>query len=242
MIKLSGHNPFLKKTLRSANWIAAVSKSSLMKTRQIEPKISSRSSVIYNGLDIPDIQPQPLPFDAPCLLCLGRLFPYKGFDLALTAFSMIRDRFPHARLVIAGNGPEKFNLEKQVKALNIIHQVLFKDWVNPERIPDLINEATMVIMPSRSETFGLVALETAQMARPIVATRVGGLPEVIDHQKTGLLIDKDDLEGLGKAIIYLLEHPDIAEQMGQAAKIRAQKMFSLEQHIDAYDNLYKKLN
>ena len=87
----------------------------------------------------------------------------------------------------------------------------------------------------------MVALEAAQMARPIVATPVGGLPESVVHQQTGLLVEPEDSVALAEAIAFLLSHPDIARQMGQAGRSRALDIFSLENFVDSYDRLYRRL-
>ena len=108
-------------------------------------------------------------------------------------------------------------------------------------VPALINTATMVVMPSRREGLPLVALEAALMARPIVATRVGGLPEVVVHQQTGLLVEPENSDALAEAITFLLDHHETATQLGQAARQRAQEVFGWERCVDAYDALYRKL-
>jgi len=241
MMRISGHDSLLGKMLRSANWVAAVSKATLANVRQIVPEVMSRSSVIHNGLGMPAVKPEPLSFDAPRLLCLGRLVAHKGFDLALTAFASLVDCFPQARLVVAGNGRARPDLEQLTAELGLTGAVEFTGWVAPEKVPELINAATVVIMPSRREAFGLVALQAAWMARPIVATRVGGLLEVVVHQQTGLLVEKEDSAALAEGIAFLLEHPEVAIQMGQAARRRVQELFSLERLVDAYDALYRKL-
>jgi len=162
----------LTQTLRSANWVTCVSSALLAYVRQVVVETVPRSSVIYNSLEAPRLLPTPLPNEAPRLLCLGRLVPRKGFDLALTAFASIVDRFPRARLVMAGDGPARPELERQAAALGLADRVGFDGWGAPDKVSELMNTATMVIMPSRHEAFGLVALVAAMMARPIIATRV----------------------------------------------------------------------
>jgi glycogen(starch) synthase len=179
--------------------------------------------------------------DAPKLLCLGRLCNEKGFDLALNAFASVIDRFPHARLIIAGDGPERALLEQQATRLGLNKAVDFSGWVSPEQIPALLNSVSAVLMPSRWEALPLVAIEAAFMARPVVATRVGGLPELVVHERTGLIIDKEDSGTLAEAMVFLLIHPNRATELGQAARTRAQDIFSLRRCIDAYDALYHKL-
>jgi glycosyltransferase involved in cell wall biosynthesis len=230
-----------RRTLRMASWVSCVSTAVLADAHGLVPEITSYSSVIYNGLEVPSVPPKPLPFDPPKLLCLGRLIPEKGFDLALKAFALIADCFPRARLVIAGDGPARSFLENQVAELGLRHSVEFVGWVPPEKVPSLLNAATVVIMPSHREGLPSVALEAALMARPVVATRVGGLPEVVLHQKTGLLVDDKDQEALAEAMLFLLNHPDTATALGVAARRRAQEVFSFERYVSAYDTLYKKL-
>ena len=79
------------------------------------------------------------------------------------------------------------------------------------------------------------------MARPVVATRVGGLPEVIVHEETGLLVNQESSPALADAITLLLDHTDVAVQMGQAARRRVEEVFSWERCVDAYDSVYQKL-
>jgi glycogen(starch) synthase len=97
-------------------------------------------------------------------------------------------------------------------------------------------------MPSRwEEPFGLVAVEAALMARPVVASRVGGLAEVVADGETGLLVDKEDPAALARAVTHLLKNPATAERMGQAARRRARELFGFERQVDAYDGLYQRL-
>jgi len=228
-------------TLRSADWVVGCSAAILEEGRRLAPDIGHRSSIIYNGIEIPRLAPESLRFDAPRVLCLGRLVPEKGFDLALAAFGMLLDRFPRARLVIAGDGLARAGLEQQARERGIRQAVDFAGWVPPHTVPALINSSTMVVMPSREDSFPLVALEASVMARPIVGTRVGGLPEVVAHQESGILVENGDSRSLAAAISFLLENPDVAVQMGLAGQMRVQRMFSWQRHVDAYDHLYRNL-
>jgi glycosyltransferase involved in cell wall biosynthesis len=144
-------------------------------------------------------------------------------------------------LIIAGDGPERWVLERQAAELNLTGVVDFVGWVSPDKVPELINAATIVIIPSRWEGLPLVALEAASMARPIVATQISGLSEIVLHQQTGLLVDPEDTVGLAGAIALLLIHPEQAAQMGRAGRSRVQELFSWEHCVDAYDALYRKL-
>ncbi len=235
------HEPLLDRTLREAGWVVSVSEALKAEVVGLAPEIAAHSSVIYPAVEVPALAPAPLPRDAPRLVCLGRVVHDKGFDVALAAFAELAPRFPNARLVIAGDGPARPELETQAQALGIADTVEFPGWVAPARVFELMNSATLVIMPSRRETFGLVALEAAMMARPVVASHVDGLPEVIADGQTGLLVDQGDPTALARAIAQLLEDAGTAERMGQAARRRAQELFGIERQVDAYEDLYQML-
>jgi glycogen(starch) synthase len=240
--RLAEQNSLLVQTMHAANWVVTVSEKTLADLRALVPSIAPRSSIIYNGLPMPAVPPAPLPFDPPRLLCLGRLVDWKGFDLALTALAALRARYPRLRLAIVGDGPARPDLEQQADQLGVRESVDFAGWVAPDQVPALINEATLVLIPSRAdETLPVVALQAAQMARPVVATGVTGLPEIVRHQETGLLLPPDDAAGLVEAIAFLLEHPEAATQLGQSARQRAQRLFSLEGCVDAYEARYRAL-
>lgn len=236
-----GRDSLLGHLLRSAAWVTACSTSVLVHARKLLPEITPSSSVIHNGIEMPAQSPPPISFDPPRILCLGRLVPEKGFDLALAAFSVICHRFPSARLVLVGDGRERDNLKQRATELGLAHSVEFVGGVPPDKVADLIAEATLVLIPSRLEGFGLVALEAGSMARPVIATCVGGLPEVIVHEGTGLLVDQENSPALAQAITLLLDHPEVAVQMGQAGRSRVRELFSWERCVDAYDTVYQKL-
>jgi glycogen(starch) synthase len=235
------HDGVVERTLRDADWVTGCSQAILDKGRQLVPEIISRSSIIYNGLDSPTHSREPLPFDEPRLLCLGRLSPEKGFDLAIEAFASVLRRFPKARLVISGDGTSRLELERIVAQKNLGHCVDFLGWVKPENVPALINRSTLVIMPSRQESLPLVALEAALMERPVLATSVGGIPEVVVHEETGLLVKPEDSRALAEAIACLLQRPELAIRIGQNARRRAEQKFNWQSHVDGYDSLYQEL-
>lgn len=231
----------LSETLRSAAWVTCVSSALLGQANRLVPEIAARSSVIYNGLELPSFAPEPLPFNPPRLLCVGRLVPAKGFDLALTALASIIKTYTGIRMVIAGDGPARPQLEQQAAQLGLTAVVEFLGSVEPEKVLPLINSATLVLIPSRDEGLPTVALEAAFMARPVVATRVGGVMEAVVHQQTGLLVENDDGDGLEGAIASLLSDCSLATQMGAAGRERARKLFSWQRCVDEYDALLKKL-
>ena len=237
----SSDDALINRLLRAATWVTGNSRATLDAARSAVPEIDSRSSVILNGLPVPDAVPAELSFEPPELLCLGRLVHDKGFHTAVEAFAIIRRRFPTTRLTIAGDGPDRPILENQVRALGLEEAVRFTGWVKPEDVAAKINGASIVLMPSREESFGLVALESGFMARPVVASRVGGLPEVVRHGETGFTVTRDDPEALAEAAMRLLEDPERARRFGKAGREHGLATFSLERYVDQYDSLYRRL-
>jgi glycogen(starch) synthase len=228
--------------LRRADWVAACSPAVLQRTVAQVQSIADHASAIINALPLPDLAPTPLPLDAPRLLCLGRVVPGKGFDIALRAFAMLRPRFPTARLTIAGDGPTLPSLRGLAHELDITPWVDFTGWVEPPEVPALLNTASLVLMPSTGfEPFGLVALQAAQMGRPIVASRSGGLEDVVRDSQTGFLVEPGDVTGLAEAAGSLLADPLLASRLGQAAYQHACTAFSWEQHVGEYVGIYERL-
>jgi glycogen(starch) synthase len=114
-------------------------------------------------------------------------------------------------------------------------------WVEPDDVPALINAATIVVIPSRNEGLPNVAKEAGLMARPVVATRVGGLPEIVRHSETGLLVEAEDSAALTEAIVFLLDHREEATEMGQRARVSIAEVFGFETYVSAFDTLYARL-
>ena len=108
------------------------------------------------------------------------------------------------------------------------------------RIPELLRPSYMLVHPTRVEALGRSLIEASAAARPVVATRVGGIPEVIEHGKTGLLCDPDDVEGFSSAMAALLHNTSLAARMGAEGRKRAVSLFSLESMIQSYLALYEE--
>jgi glycogen synthase len=232
---------FLAQALSSAAWVTACSQSALNDLHRMEPSVRHRSSAIFNGMDPPVLAPTPLCADPPVLVCAGRLVYEKGFDVALEALVEVARVHPATKLLIAGDGTERQALERQATDLGIRNCVEFLGWISPEVIPRLLNRSTIALIPSRREGFGLSALEAALMARPVVASRAGGLPEVVADGETGLLVGPEDCGALAGGILQLLDNFEEGQRMGRTARRRAMSEFSARRHADAYEQLYRQL-
>ena len=227
--------------LATASWIACCSNAVLESVCRLWPRMGTRASVIDNALPSVCAASPPLSLQPPRLLFVGRLVPEKGLDAVMGALPPLFTRVPQARLVVAGDGPLRAHLEAQAAQLELTPHIRFVGAVSPEAVRDLMAETSIIIVPSRVEGFGLVALEAAMMGRPVVATDVGGLPHVVQHGVTGLLVDADDPRGFVRAIETLIHDPDAARRLGAAARQRALSRFDWGEHVLAYDQLYRRL-
>jgi glycogen synthase len=231
----------LERTLRQADWVTAVSWTVLEQARQLVPAISPRSTVVYNFIAV-ERPLQPYQSDSPVIVCLGRLIAAKGFDIALRALPSVLARHPDIRFVIAGDGPERSNLERLACDLRLEHAVQFAGPIAPKDVPNLLASATIAVLPSRREGLPMVAVEAGMMARPVVAARTGGMPEVVVDGQTGILVPKEDTHSLGKAICALLDQPAMAAEMGRRARDLVTAKFARQECVDTYSSVYEKLN
>lgn len=192
-----------------------------------------RSRVVHNGVRSPSAAAAPLAEVVPGakrLVVVGRLTPRKGQDLAISATALVRQAGFDARLTLVGDGyPGYESLVAGLHALadseGISDVTEFAGFQDP--VPYL-TAADLVLVPSRVESFGLVAAEALLLGRPVVAARIGGLPEVIRDGVTGVLVDPDDPQALADAVIALLSDPSAARGLGEAGLADARERFSQE--------------
>jgi D-inositol-3-phosphate glycosyltransferase len=168
-----------------------------------------------------------LPRDVPLLLSVGRIQPLKGFDVAVRALALLEDRLPDAHLVVIGgpSGPagaaEVDRLRTLVQAFGLKDRVHLLPPQPHELLSTFYRAADVVLVPSRSESFGLVALEAGACGTPVVASAVGGLTTLVDDGVTGFLVERRDVAAFADAAAEILTNPYVAAAMGDAAARRA---------------------
>jgi glycogen(starch) synthase len=238
----SGRRPsqdtLLRRVIDEADRVVGVSHAVLRETLEMAPIPKARCSVIHHGIDWPHHDVKPLTVDPPVLVCLGRLVREKGFDVALEALGELRRRIPTIRLLLAGDGPDGGALRRRAQELGLGRHVTFVGAVAPADVPSLLSRASVVVIPSRAEAFGLVALEAAALGRPVIASRVGGLPEVIESGRTGVLVGSDQPAALAEATRSLLSDLPRLRAMGDAARARARIVFPWKSCVDSYLDHY----
>jgi glycosyltransferase involved in cell wall biosynthesis len=228
--------------LHAATWTTAVSESLLNDLCLLEPSIEDRSSVLHSGVPWPSDSDQRLPLpDHPTLLCIGRLSPEKGFDAAIRALAAFPETDMPARLKIVGEGPERGALETLATELEVGTRVEFLGARDRQELPGLFAAATVVAMPSRREALPLVAMEAAMAGRPVVATAVGGLPEIVADGETGLLVRPGDSRQLTSTLFDLLYDSERCVELSTAAHLLASTNFTFERCVDAYEAILERV-
>ena len=238
VIRAAGRDGLQARLVADADRVVAVSHAQGNAAQATMPALESKLSIIPNALPLPDFTPTEWSFSQPMMLCVGRLRPEKGFDVAIRAMAGLRGKGIAARLVIAGDGTEKNPLQSLAIELGVSEQVEFCGWITPDAVSSLIGTATIVLVPSRwAEPFGLVALQAAQMGRPTIASRIGGLPEIVEHGETGILVAPDNADALCEAIQFLLSDPHNARRMGSNALDLARTKFDFQVLVDRYEDV-----
>jgi len=192
-------------------------------------------TVIHYGI-VPSDEPAPYAGPVPKLVCVGRLLPIKGHDVLLRAFAQARDAVPELELSLAGAGPLEDELRRRVTELGLESHVRFLGLVSP--IEPELEKAAIVVVPSLGEGFGMVALEAMERGRAVIASDVGGLPEIVDDGDTGLIVPRANAEELAAAITRLARDLPGAAAMGRSGRQRAVMTFGQDRCTDATLELY----
>ena len=196
--------------------------------------------VIENGIDLERFLPRAGPLAGnPVVLSVGRLDPQKDYPTLLRAWKIVIATFPDATLAIAGSGPESERLKLECEALQLGKHVKFLGFVHD--IPALMATAAVYVQPSAWEGFGLAVAEAMACALPVIVSDADSLPEVVTHERTGLVVPKGEAGLLAAAIVTLLSDSARARVLGQAAHAEAIKRFSVERMLADYAGLYREL-
>lgn len=212
-----------------------------------------RIIVIYNALDETAMAPHDsVPGDAPedsekmfgfpggkeiIVGAAGRLVPVKNFAMLIRAARLLVDRGRAVKFVIIGEGPGRNGLEELIRRLGLEEFVRLAGWQSDFKLA--ISALDICVVTSRTETTSLVALQAMALAKPVVATRVGSLPEVMADHETGMLVPLDDEIALADAIDELMENPELRESLGRAARKRVESVFDASIMAEKTWNLYK---
>jgi sugar transferase (PEP-CTERM/EpsH1 system associated) len=177
---------------------------------------------------------------APLIGTVGRLVEIKQQDLLIRAFAEVRRRCPDAHLVLVGDGPERPVLERLCDQLRIGPSVHFAGY--QPNVAEYLHAMTCFALTSRSEGTPQAVLEASMAGLPVVATRVGGLPEVVEDGRTGLLFSPGDKEALARALLQLIEDRPLARSLGEAARQHVESTYGIGRMAREYHKCFLSLS
>lgn len=229
---------FLKYFISKADRIISVSKCA---ATFIENLLDNdiESIVIPNGVNIERFHPSKNEANEPTVLFVGRLVHRKGAHILVKAFSNVVKEIPEAKLIIVGEGYMKPLLQIRAKQLKLEENIQFLGRISEEELLKTYQKSRIVVIPSLyRESFGIVALEAMATGKPIIATKVGGLPEIIRDEENGFLIPPGNHRILAEKIILLLSDEKLARRMGLIGRKIAVEKYSWNVIAERIINVY----
>src|SRR5438034_8001932 len=193
---------------------------------------------LYNRTADKGFAAQWAPNGEPILMHLSNFRPVKRLTDAVETFALVRAKMP-AKLVLIGDGPERGAAEYLVRKKKLQKDVHFLG--KQDQVYRLLSEADLFLLPSQLESFGLPALEAMACEVPVIATNVGGIPEVIENGVDGYLVQPGEVSSAAKYAIDLLSRADRGREMGQLARINAKKKFCANDVIPSYERYYQRV-
>lgn len=195
--------------------------------------------VLENGVDLSRFAQVVPPSGPPRLICVARLDPIKAHVDLLAALPPLLARWPALTLDLVGDGPMRGPLEEKARALGVAGSVRFLGARTD--VPQLLAGAHVFVLPSLSEGMPGSVLEAMASGLPVVATRVGGTPEIVEEGKTGLLVEAGNPEALSRALSVVVEDPQLAGDYGEAGARRAKERYTREAFIKRHEALYEEV-
>ncbi len=190
--------------------------------------------IIYNAINPDLFRKTHLPSSEPILITVARLTPVKGVDIVIRAFARLKQRLPEARLVIIGDGPSRHELEKLSVEIGVHDSIKFSGALALEEVAQQLAAAHVFLLGSRTEGLPHVVLEALAAGIPVVATYVGGTPEVIKDGVNGLLVSPEDPLALAEAAERVIRNPILRQKFAQAS-ISTLDRFSWPRLVDEYE-------
>lgn len=246
-VHIANHDQIYKLVARRNNRLVAVSNfvRGMLHGRGIKDRYID---TVYNGTDFADFAPTDvddvfnefnIPRDRKLVGLVGRVAQEKGHLLMVKAMRPVLDAHPEAHFVFVGRVEENFGGElTEVVAAEAVEDRLTLTGSRTD-VPRLLDSFALSTMPSKIETFGIAAIEAMARGKAVVATRVGGLPEVVRHGQTGLLVDLDP-DGLAEAVSYLLTEDGVREKMGRSGRQLVEEKFTVGSMVQRLEDVYAR--
>lgn len=212
---------------------------------------ASRVSCVYSGVAVEEYPAVPcpagdalrarwnVPMQAPLIMSIGPFTHEKGYARLLDAVASVAIARPDAHWMLVGEGEERGALDARARELGVHDRLHFPGW--GEDLPAWLAACDLVVLPSLRDSVGRVLIEAMTMRKPVVATLMGSVPEIVVPGETGLLVPPGDVHALAHAIRSLLANPDLAAYFGHNGRHRVEHRFTLRRHVDEVTGVYDAL-
>jgi glycosyltransferase involved in cell wall biosynthesis len=174
----------------------------------------------------------------PLVLSVAQLIPRKGLTYLIRAVPEVLKSIPNVKFIIAGEGPEHPKLEEEIKQLGVGNAVKLLGGASYDMVPRLYAAADVFVLPTLYDAMPHAIYEAMAMAKPVIATRVGGIPEVINNGSDGLLVEAMKPDEIAKAIITLLKNRELTIRLGENALKKIKNMYTWEKIVQRYEQVY----
>jgi len=176
----------------------------------------------------------------PLVLSVAQLIPRKGLAYLIRAVPEVLKSVPNVKFIIAGEGPERPKLEEEIKHLEIGNTVKLVGGAPYDMVPKFYAAADVFVLPTLYDAMPHAVYEAMAMEKPVVATKVGGIPEVIESGSDGLLVDAEKPDEIAKAIITFLKNPELATRLGKNALKKIKEGYTWEKIVQQYEQAYEE--
>ncbi len=166
-----------------------------------------------------------------------------GIDILMKAFNELKELMPETSIFlhIVGTGSKFNELQQLSDSLNLKKEVKFYGAIDNSEVPTLLNKLDLFVVPSRSESFGVAAVEAQACALPVIVSDVGGLPEVVLNEKTGIVVPKEDVSALVIAMKKLCENESLRRKLGSAGRRRVLKFYNWDKNVETMIDVYNRV-
>lgn len=201
-----------------------------------------RGAIIYNGTEKRTDNGQIIPkLKQYAIFGIAGLTIWKNIKILIEAMNILvyRENVTNVHLYIAGDGPLKRELEKMIRNYELQDNIFLLGYQS--NVGAILNNCNLFVHPSFKEGFGIAVAEAMIAQKPIIVSDAGALPELIDHEHSGLIVPPDDAQAWSDAILRLMRNPKIAENLAFNAKVKAQNEFSINRFVNDYNSLYHSI-
>jgi glycosyltransferase involved in cell wall biosynthesis len=238
------YSRWLKFLLATTDRIVAPSKRFRDDFLNVFPELAAKTTFIHHGVNLHEMKAlcgdHPIDRGSPYILCISAYKEQKALDVLIRAFPEVSRKHPSIRLTLVGAGHLRREMETLARSLGIGDRVEFLGPKSRREVAQLLRGCEVFVLPSRSETFGIVILEAMAYEKPIVATSVGGIPEIIESGKNGVLVEPDDPAALSEAITAVLDGRELKHSIARNGYRTVERHFRNEYSGSAYEAVFAR--